>query len=477
MVVEWLRQVQQVLQQAVHGGGVEEVEPAHHMGDALGRIIHHHRQMIAGGRIRAGQDDIAPGGRIDLDLAFFAIAGFGPGERRADESQRLLHVEPQRMAKPALQQSLAFRRASFPVLRGVERRAIRIARPGFAGRLRRMHTRLHLAAGQEGGIDQPLVFQPAQRRMVVVKMFGLAAHRFFPGKTDPGEIGKDLVLEFRTAARLVDVLDPQEKAPLCVQRHLLIDERGERMPEMQEAVGAWGKAEDGLLTFEMDHGFFCHESGGNSMAVIRDERDIAEGLAALMDLDPALRPVIEAAGPVPLRLSEPGFAGLAHIIVSQMVSKASANAIWSRMVAQGPVTPESFLAHAPDVVAGFGLSRAKALTISGVARAIVDGELDLARLGDMPIDEAMARLVALKGIGPWTAEVYLMFCLGAPDIFPVGDVALRAALGHAFGMNERPSLTLAAERTALWCPWRSVAARLFWAYYAREMRRDALPVT
>ncbi|WP_165216411.1 DNA-3-methyladenine glycosylase family protein [Affinirhizobium pseudoryzae] len=213
------------------------------------------------------------------------------------------------------------------------------------------------------------------------------------------------------------------------------------------------------------------------MAVIRDERDIAEGLAALIDLDPALRPVIEAAGPVPLRLSEPGFAGLAHIIVSQMVSKASANAIWSRMLAQGPVTPERFLAHAPEVVAGFGLSRAKTVTISSVAQAIVDGELDLALLGKVSTDEAMARLVALKGVGPWTAEVYLMFCLGARDIFPVGDVALRAALGHAFAMQERPSLTLTAERAALWRPWRSVAARLFWAYYAREMRGDALPVT
>jgi DNA-3-methyladenine glycosylase II len=225
------------------------------------------------------------------------------------------------------------------------------------------------------------------------------------------------------------------------------------------------------------HDFFCHESGGNSMAVIRDERDIAEGLAALIDLDPALRPVIEAAGPVPLRLSEPGFAGLAHIIVSQMVSKASANAIWLRMLAQGPVTPQRFLAHAPEVVAGFGLSRAKTVTISSVAQSIVDGELDLAQLGAVSTDEAMARLVALKGIGPWTAEVYLMFCLGARDIFPVGDVALRAALGHAFAMQERPSLTLTAERAALWRPWRSVAARLFWAYYAREMRRDALPVT
>lgn len=213
------------------------------------------------------------------------------------------------------------------------------------------------------------------------------------------------------------------------------------------------------------------------MSVIRDEHDIAEGLAALIDLDPALLPVIEAAGPVPLRLSEPGFAGLAHIIVSQMVSKASATAIWSRMTARGPVTPESFLAHAPEVMAGFGLSRAKTSTIEGVARAIVDGELDLAMLGAMSTDEAMARLVALKGIGPWTAEVYLMFCLGARDIFPVGDVALRAALGHAFALPERPSLALAAERAALWRPWRSVAARLFWAYYAREMKRDALPVT
>lgn len=213
------------------------------------------------------------------------------------------------------------------------------------------------------------------------------------------------------------------------------------------------------------------------MSVIRDEHDIAEGLAALIDLDPALLPVIEAAGPVPLRLSEPGFAGLAHIIVSQMVSKASATAIWSRMTARGPVSPESFLAHAPEVMAGFGLSRAKTSTIEGVARAIVDGKLDLAILGAMSADEAMARLVALKGIGPWTAEVYLMFCLGARDIFPVGDVALRAALGHAFALPERPSLALAAERAALWRPWRSVAARLFWAYYAREMKRDALPVT
>lgn len=213
------------------------------------------------------------------------------------------------------------------------------------------------------------------------------------------------------------------------------------------------------------------------MSVIRDEHDIAEGLAALIELDPALLPVIEAAGPVPLRLSVPGFAGLAHIIVSQMVSKASATAIWSRMTARGPVTPESFLDHAPEVMAGFGLSRAKTSTIEGVARAIVDGELDLAILGAMSTDEAMARLVALKGIGPWTAEVYLMFCLGARDIFPVGDVALRAALGHAFALPERPSIALAAERAALWRPWRSVAARLFWAYYAREMKRDALPVT
>lgn len=212
------------------------------------------------------------------------------------------------------------------------------------------------------------------------------------------------------------------------------------------------------------------------MPVIRCEADIAEGLAALVKLDPALLPVIEAAGPVPLRLSQPGFAGLSHIVVSQMVSKASAAAIWRRIDAAGPMTPETYLAHAADVVAGFGLSRAKISTLEGLARAITSGSLDLDALANVSQTEALRLLIAQRGVGAWTAEVYLMFCLGAPDIFPSGDVALRAAVGHALGRSERPSCAQVDEIALRWRPWRSVAARLFWAYYARVMRRDAMPV-
>jgi DNA-3-methyladenine glycosylase II len=212
------------------------------------------------------------------------------------------------------------------------------------------------------------------------------------------------------------------------------------------------------------------------MPVIRTDADIAEGLAALVRLDPTLAPIIAVAGPVPLRLAEPGFAGLCHIIVSQMVSKASASAIWRRIEAAGPVTPDTYLAHGPDVVAGFGLSRAKISTIEGLARVIVDGRLDLAALAGVDEAEAQRRLMALKGIGAWTADVYLMFCLGARDIFPVGDVALRAAVGHALGMKERPTHAEVEAIARGWSPWRAVAARLFWAYYARVMRRDALPL-
>ncbi|MBT9370821.1 DNA-3-methyladenine glycosylase [Rhizobium sp. CSW-27] len=213
------------------------------------------------------------------------------------------------------------------------------------------------------------------------------------------------------------------------------------------------------------------------MVQIREMADIEEGLAALVALDRALAPVVAAAGPVPLRLSPPGFAGLAEIIVSQMVSKAAASAIWGRMRSAGEMTPAAYLAHSPEVVAGFGLSRAKACAIEGLARALAEGRLDLEALAFVAPEEARARLLALPGIGPWTAEVYLMFCLGAPDVFPAGDVALRAAVGHALGLETRPSVAEVAALASGWKPWRSVAARLFWAYYAGMTRRDAIPMT
>lgn len=212
------------------------------------------------------------------------------------------------------------------------------------------------------------------------------------------------------------------------------------------------------------------------MRIICNEIDIQVGLAALASLDPRLVPVIEAAGPVPLRLAEAGFAGLAFIIVSQVVSKASAAAIWNRIRAAGPTTAATYLGHQPETIASFGLSRAKAATLAHVARAVASGEVDLEEVARMEPFAAMAKLTALHGVGPWTAEVYMMFCGGHPDVFPSGDVALQAAAAHAFGLPGRPSARALAEMAEAWQPWRSVAARLLWAYYSTSIRKDVAPV-
>ena len=213
------------------------------------------------------------------------------------------------------------------------------------------------------------------------------------------------------------------------------------------------------------------------MKIIQSTADIDEGVSALRLIDPRLEPVIERAGEIPLRLNEAGFAGLAHIIVSQMVSRASADAIWRRMVAgTETMTAERFLAVDEATLSSFGLSNAKRTTLLSLAEAVTAGELDLIELSQLEPTIAMQRLTALKGIGPWTAEVYLMFCGGHADIFPAGDVALQAAVMPAFALDARPSRNELAERARFWSPWQSVAARIFWAYYASITRRDALPI-
>jgi DNA-3-methyladenine glycosylase II len=213
------------------------------------------------------------------------------------------------------------------------------------------------------------------------------------------------------------------------------------------------------------------------MHIIRGEADILEGLEALLLLDPRLRQVVSEAGPLPLRLVEPGFAGLAHVVVSQSVSRASAEAIWARICASGePLTAAAYAAFHPEAWKEFGLSRGKAETLSRIALAVTDGSLDLQALGEERPESAMARLTDIKGIGPWTAEVYLMFCVGHADVFPSGDVALQAAVAAAFGMEKRPLAKALALEAAIWSPWRSVAARLFWAFYAARVRRDLVPI-
>lgn len=198
--------------------------------------------------------------------------------------------------------------------------------------------------------------------------------------------------------------------------------------------------------------------------------DVDAGLNALCASDSRLIRVRQIAGEVPLRRSPPGFESLASNIVAQQVSTASARAIFGRMIRLiDPLEPAAILAAEEAVFREIGLSRPKQRTLLAVANAVVAGELDLEALCLLEPGDAIQQMTAVSGIGPWTAEVYLLFSAGHPDIFPARDVALQAAVAAALDLPARPTdteLTILAES---WAPWRGVAARLFWAFY-REMR-------
>lgn len=212
------------------------------------------------------------------------------------------------------------------------------------------------------------------------------------------------------------------------------------------------------------------------MQPIRSEQDIARAIGELLEIEPAFRLVVEAAGPVPLRRLPTGYEGLAGIVVSQLVSRAAADAIWGRLKGLlGAVTPEVVLARSVEDLRGVGLSGAKERTLRLLAEACAGG-LDLHRTATLPAERAIAEMTALKGVGLWTAEVYLLFAAGHPDIFPSGDVALRTAAGEAFGLTERPSDRALRIMAADWQPQRSIAARLLWAFYGQRHKRDAMPL-
>lgn len=212
------------------------------------------------------------------------------------------------------------------------------------------------------------------------------------------------------------------------------------------------------------------------MRSIRTESDIAEGLADLARADPRLVPVIAAAGPVPLRLSSADFAGLASIIVSQQVSKASAEAIHGRLVKLlDPLDAPSLMAADDEILRQAGLSRPKQRALRNIASAVCGGELDLQGLCKLPPSGAIAKMTAINGIGPWTAEIYLLFCAGHADIFPAGDLALQEAARVVLGLETRPTDKALREIASAWSPWRGVASRLLWAFYAVEKGRDATP--
>jgi DNA-3-methyladenine glycosylase II len=201
---------------------------------------------------------------------------------------------------------------------------------------------------------------------------------------------------------------------------------------------------------------------------------LARGVRALAERDEDLARIARAYGMPPVWEREEGFATLVLTILEQQVSLASALAAFKRLrVAASIVTPENFLKFDDAQLRAFGFSRQKSLYCRLLARAVLDGELDLSKLSSLSDSEARSELVRLKGIGAWTAEIYLLRALLRPDAWPAGDLALQLAAQEVKRLPARPN---AAELDALaepWRPLRAVAARLLWLQYL-EGRRETV---
>jgi DNA-3-methyladenine glycosylase II len=197
---------------------------------------------------------------------------------------------------------------------------------------------------------------------------------------------------------------------------------------------------------------------------------VAEGAAWLAAREPRFAHALPLVGLLPLRREADGFAALLRAIVGQQVSVASARAIWARLEAAG-LTEAAALAAAPDAaLRAAGLSRQKAR----YGRALAQAGIDFDALRRAPDAEVVRTLVALPGIGRWTAEIYAMFALGRADVFAPGDLALQEAARILFDLEKRPSDKGLRAMAEAWSPWRSVAARLLWAYYRVAKEREGV---
>src|ERR1700739_34930 len=176
-----------------------------------------------------------------------------------------------------------------------------------------------------------------------------------------------------------------------------------------------------------------------------------------------------------LRRREAGFAGLAAIICGQQLSTASAAAIWARLAAAfDPFYHDSLRRARADRLGRLGLSAAKIKTLKGIARELAAERLNLDVLAEEDAAAAHHTLTALHGIGPWTADVYLLFCLGHGDAWPAGDLAVREAVKIGLGLKTRPSAKQMAPLAEPWRPLRGAAAHLWWSYYRALKKREGV---
>ena len=203
--------------------------------------------------------------------------------------------------------------------------------------------------------------------------------------------------------------------------------------------------------------------------IIATEDDLDFGMEALAVLDPRFATLKQSLGRPPLRRVAPDLEGLLGLVFHQQVSLAAGAAIEARFRARFRPADAALLASASDAeLAGCGLSRPKVRAVRAIAQAVAAGALDLAALAGLPDGEVRSTLQRVHGIGPWTAELWLLAALGRPDAFPAGDLALQAAAGDVFGFSTRPTSRQLAALAEAWRPWRAVAARLLWSRYVRD---------
>ncbi|MEM7489960.1 MAG: DNA-3-methyladenine glycosylase 2 family protein [Pseudomonadota bacterium] len=206
------------------------------------------------------------------------------------------------------------------------------------------------------------------------------------------------------------------------------------------------------------------------MRRIQGPDDVAEGAAWLAASCPHMATALGQVGDLPLRRRKDGFRALLDAIVSQQVSVASANAITARLVAAGLVGPRKIMWASDEDLRACGLSRQKIR----YARELAAARIDWAGLRDRPTEEVVDTLIQVPGIGRWTAEIYAMFSLGHADVFAPGDLALQEGAKLVYDLPERPKEKALRQMAEAWSPWRSVAARLLWAYYAHAKRREGI---
>lgn len=204
--------------------------------------------------------------------------------------------------------------------------------------------------------------------------------------------------------------------------------------------------------------------------IIQGPDCVAEGAAYLAEVEPRFAEALALTGPLPLRRRRDGFAAVLDAIVSQQISVAAADAIWGRMKAAGLIGPRKIKWASDEDLRACGLSRQKIR----YARALAEARIDWTGLRTAPLPQVIDDLTAVQGIGVWTAEIYAMFSLGRADVFAAGDLALQEGARMLFGTDTRPTEKALRQMAEPWAPWRSVAARLLWAYYGEIKRREGI---